>query len=147
MAQLACRRHFLSRSGAFNSQNNLLYWMFGVAVCAVMIGGVISGSSMMGLEVRREIASTPGGATIHAPLRGPQPAPLAARGGRCDRGDRRASGLATCRITPGRRRRHALRPARAASSSPPADRLARGEAPLELVRVTTCFPFGLAQGS
>lgn len=42
--------------GAFNSQNNLLYWTFGVAVCAVLVGGIISGSSLMRLEVSREPA-------------------------------------------------------------------------------------------
>lgn len=132
--------------GAFNSQNNLLYWMFGVAVCAVMIGGVISGSSMMGLEVRREVVppARAGQAftlryEVHNPHRLLPVVALVieeiaprqrARDRRVDPG---AAVVAHC----GPRER-VLVAARGQA-------LARGEAPLELVRVTTCFPFGLVR--
>lgn len=37
--------------GALNSGNNLLYWMFGLAIGAVIVSGVLSGSSLMGLRI------------------------------------------------------------------------------------------------
>lgn len=39
--------------GALNSQNNLLFWAFGVAVGAVVVSGVTSGAAMMGVRARR----------------------------------------------------------------------------------------------
>ncbi|MEZ6242895.1 MAG: hypothetical protein R3B57_07600 [Phycisphaerales bacterium] len=39
--------------GAVNSQNNLLFWLFGMAVGAIVVSGLVSGSAMMGLRVRR----------------------------------------------------------------------------------------------
>ncbi len=39
--------------GAFNSQNNLLFWLFGMAVGAIIISGIASGAAMMGLRGRR----------------------------------------------------------------------------------------------
>lgn len=50
---------FLMSIGAINSQNNLLFWAFGLAVTALIVSGVLSGSALMGLEVTREpIAET-----------------------------------------------------------------------------------------
>lgn len=40
--------------GAFNSQNNLLFWTFGLALSALLVSGFISGSMLMGVEVARE---------------------------------------------------------------------------------------------
>lgn len=40
--------------GALNSQNNLLFWAFGVAVAGLMVSGVVSGSALMHLSVERE---------------------------------------------------------------------------------------------
>lgn len=37
--------------GAVNSQNNLLFWVFGVAVAGVIVSGVISGSGLMGVRL------------------------------------------------------------------------------------------------
>ncbi len=37
--------------GALNSENNLLYWLFGVAIGVVIVSGVLSGSSLMGLRI------------------------------------------------------------------------------------------------
>ncbi len=39
--------------GAFNSQNNLLFWLFGMAVGAIIISGIASGAALMGLRGRR----------------------------------------------------------------------------------------------
>ncbi len=50
--------------GAVNSQNNLLFWVFGVAVAAVVVSGLISGNSLMGLRhAAHDIPDTPVGAT------------------------------------------------------------------------------------
>ncbi len=44
--------------GAVNGQNNLLFWIFGIAVSGLTISGLISGSSLMGIRIRREIIGT-----------------------------------------------------------------------------------------
>lgn len=40
--------------GAFNSQNNLLFWAFGFALSLLIVSGVLSGAMLMGVEVQRE---------------------------------------------------------------------------------------------
>ena len=40
--------------GAVNSQNNLLYIAFGVALSAMIVSGYISGSALVGISVRRD---------------------------------------------------------------------------------------------
>lgn len=37
--------------GAVNSQNNLLFWIFGIAVSGVLVSGLISGSGLMGIRL------------------------------------------------------------------------------------------------
>ncbi len=37
--------------GAVNSQNNLLFWVFGLSVAAVLVSGLISGNSMLGIDL------------------------------------------------------------------------------------------------
>lgn len=37
--------------GALNSGNNLLYWIFGIAIGVVIVSGVLSGTSLMGLRI------------------------------------------------------------------------------------------------
>lgn len=50
--------------GAVNSQNNLLFWVFGLAVAAVIVSGIISGNSLMGLRhAALEVPDTPVGVT------------------------------------------------------------------------------------
>ena len=39
--------------GSINSQNNLLFIVFGIALGAMLVSGVVSGAMMMGLEVER----------------------------------------------------------------------------------------------
>jgi uncharacterized protein (DUF58 family) len=54
--------------GAVNSQNNLLFWVFGVAVAAVLVSGLISGNSLMGVRLAAgEIPETPVGAVGRIP--------------------------------------------------------------------------------
>lgn len=52
--------------GAVNSQNNLLYWGFGLALAVMMISGVISGQMLMGVRVERERV---GAAQVGVPMR------------------------------------------------------------------------------
>lgn len=40
--------------GAINSQNNLLFWAFGLAVAGLIVSGVLSGASLMGVRIARE---------------------------------------------------------------------------------------------
>lgn len=40
--------------GAFNSQNNLLFWTFGLSLGVLTVSGVISGAMLMGVHVTRE---------------------------------------------------------------------------------------------
>lgn len=40
--------------GAFNSQNNLLFWAFGFSLAILIVSGVLSGAMLMGIDVRRE---------------------------------------------------------------------------------------------
>lgn len=44
--------------GAINSQNNLLFWAFGLAVAGMLASGVISGASLMGIEIVRDPIAT-----------------------------------------------------------------------------------------
>jgi len=39
--------------GAINSQHNLLYWIFGIAVGTLLFSGVLSGAVLMGVEIQR----------------------------------------------------------------------------------------------
>jgi len=44
--------------GAINSQNNLLFWLFGMAVGAIIVSGIASGAALMGLRARRIAPAT-----------------------------------------------------------------------------------------
>jgi uncharacterized protein (DUF58 family) len=43
--------------GAFNSQNNLLFWALGFAFAALIVSGLLSGRMLMGLAVRRHVVA------------------------------------------------------------------------------------------
>lgn len=43
--------------GAFNSQNNLLFWTFGLSLSLLVVSGIISGAMLMGVRVERESIS------------------------------------------------------------------------------------------
>lgn len=44
--------------GAFNANNNLLYWLFGLSLGLLLVSGVVSGTMMMSLRVAREPIET-----------------------------------------------------------------------------------------
>lgn len=41
--------------GAINGQNNLLFWLFGLAVAGLVVSGILSGWSLMGIRIQRDI--------------------------------------------------------------------------------------------
>lgn len=41
--------------GAINGQNNLLFWLFGLAVGGLIASGILSGAALMGIEVTRDL--------------------------------------------------------------------------------------------
>lgn len=41
--------------GAINGQNNLLFWLFGLAVGGLIVSGFLSGSALMGIQLEREV--------------------------------------------------------------------------------------------
>ncbi|MBL8761401.1 MAG: DUF58 domain-containing protein [Phycisphaerae bacterium] len=43
--------------GAINGQNNLLFWAFGLAVSGLLVSGVLSGASLMGVRATRRATS------------------------------------------------------------------------------------------
>ncbi len=43
----------LTALGAFNSQNNLLFWAFGFALAVLLVSGLISGQMLMGIRAER----------------------------------------------------------------------------------------------
>lgn len=53
--------------GAFNSQNNLLFWAFGFALAILVVSGLISGQMLMGIRAVREPAgAAPGSSAARA---------------------------------------------------------------------------------
>lgn len=44
--------------GAINGQNNLLFWLFGLAVGGLITSGILSGAALMGIEVTREMPAS-----------------------------------------------------------------------------------------
>lgn len=51
--------------GAVNSQNNLLFWAFGIAIAMVLVSGFASGSALLRVSIRRH---TPRHAQVGKPL-------------------------------------------------------------------------------
>ena len=45
---------FFVAIGGFNSQNNLLFWAFGVAIAGLIISGIVSGAPLMNLQLARD---------------------------------------------------------------------------------------------
>jgi len=52
--------------GAINSQNNLLFWAFGIAVGGLLVSGIVSGAALMGVRLERH---APGLARVGEPVR------------------------------------------------------------------------------
>lgn len=137
--------------GAIRSQNNLLFWLFGLAVGGLIVSGVLSAASLMGLSISR---LAPDGGVAGQPLR--LIYRLSTRNWVLP-----AMGL-TIEELAGRSARHAatwpeFTPtittflARAARAPTPVVATCtpshRGLLTLRLVRVWTTFPFGLAKKS
>lgn len=54
--------------GAFNSQNNLLFWAFGFALAILIVSGLISGRMLMGIRATRDVLGGVARATAGEPL-------------------------------------------------------------------------------
>jgi len=51
---------FFIAVGGFNSQNNLLFWAFGVGIAGLLISGIVSGAPLMHLQIKRARTETVG---------------------------------------------------------------------------------------
>jgi uncharacterized protein (DUF58 family) len=51
---LYCMVALLLSIGAFNSNNNLLFWLFSLSLAMLLVSGLISGAMLMGVRVERE---------------------------------------------------------------------------------------------
>jgi len=137
--------------GAVNSQNNLLFAIFGLAVAGIIVSGVVSGAAIMGLRIEREIIED-------------------AQAGRDFRVRYRirnnnwlipSAGLAIEEVATDRKGRHTstwfrhvspiaafvpwLRAGEELIVEGKGKAHTRGTATLNLVRITTTFPFGLTK--
>ena len=54
-----CLVSLLVAVGAFNNNNNLLFWLFGLSMGMLLVSGVISGTMMMSITVRRQAIEQP----------------------------------------------------------------------------------------
>lgn len=135
--------------GAINGQNNVLFWVFGVAIAAILVSGVAGGQALMGLVARRERVRTlrAGAATPWAFLlenRSRWAPAMAIRvteiegfaDAEC------APAVAHSVPTRGRARGHARGPTRVEAWIRPTR---RGVRTLAGVRLSTSFPFGLSR--
>lgn len=137
--------------GAVNSQNNLLFAIFGVAVAGIIISGVVSGAAIMGLRIEREIlGDAQAGADLRIRYRVRNANWLIP-----------SAGLAIDEVESDRKRRFAsnwpqhlapiaafvpwLRAGEELVVEARARAHTRGSATLNLVRITTTFPFGLTK--
>ncbi len=134
--------------GAVNSQNNLLFWLFGMAVGAIVVSGLISGSAMMGLRARRIAppafeagkAGTLGYELRHRGRRSPAFALLLRELGARDRegsGRIEVGWAHVVHLAPGGRARARAR----------VNAIHRGSIGLDRFEVSTTFPFGLFRKS
>ena len=46
---------FVLVMGAVKSQNNLLFWLFGLAVAGLIVSGLLSGAALMGVRIERDV--------------------------------------------------------------------------------------------
>ncbi len=129
--------------GAINSQNNLLFILFGVALGALVVSGIISGMMMMGLRLERVLPAT---AQVGRPTRISY---------RLHNRNRISAAFALSirelsgSFEGGPARAFAVHvPPRGSSTTQATLRCARrGELELGRVRVSTTFPFGIVMKS
>lgn len=137
--------------GAVNSQNNLLFAIFGLSVAGIIVSGVVSGAAIMGLRIEREaIADAEAGRELKVRYRIRNTNWLIP-----------SAALAIEEVDTDRKGRHASTWSR--HTSPIAAFVpwlrageeliiegkgkahTRGSASFNLVRITTTFPFGLTK--
>lgn len=134
--------------GALNSQNNLLFGAFGLALGGLLISGVVSGAILMGLRVRR-LGVEPGPAGGEVVIRyevenRSRIYPVFA----VRLGEHRGKGATfDDHIEPTETLVMHLAPRSTVRLSAPAAALERGEFTLSDVRITTRFPFGIIRKS
>ncbi len=151
--------------GAVNSQNNLLFWAFGMAIGGLIISGVVSGSAMMNISAKRvspppTCVGDPVGLRyefVHTGRLFPAMALVVRevdvsnrpRGLRVARGFRgtRASDATRASLSPVAAAVGQIRPGERQTAWATPIALRRGELPLTGFSVTTTFPFGILKKS
>lgn len=138
--------------GAINSQNNLLFFCFGAALAGLLLSGVVSGSALMRVRVRR---LSVGDAFVGAPLRIVYEVEHRGRGmpAFALRIEERKGGSGAAKATWARLMPHPLAfvPFVARGKASHAEAVVvptrRGVATLADVRIVTTFPFGAIKKS
>jgi uncharacterized protein (DUF58 family) len=154
--------------GAFNSQNNLLFWAFGFALAILVVSGAISGAMLMGVTVEREptapaVAGEPVQIryrvhnrnrlipifALHIEELRPPAARPPRRRRRRGRGEPSAPQASDWggRLSPVRGFVAHVGPGQTVLCDAPGRALRRGVATLTRFRVQTTFPFGLVRKS
>ena len=134
--------------GALNSQNNLLFGAFGLALGGLLISGIVSGAMLMGLRVRRlGVEPAPVGEPVvirYEVVNRSRFYPVFA----VRIGEHRAFGSALHKhISPRDTLVMHLAPRATARLSALCPTLRRGEFALSAIRITTRFPFGIIRKS
>lgn len=137
--------------GAVNSQNNLLFAIFGIAVAGIIVSGIVSGAAIMGLRVEREIvgpAQAGGDARVIYRVRNinwliPSAGIVIEEVDVDRRGRHRSTWRAhlgpICAFVPWIKAHDEVAVAGSAKA------LRRGRPTLNLIRLSTTFPFGLTK--
>ncbi len=137
--------------GAINSQNNLLFWAFGLAIAGLLVSGVISGAALMGVELERlPVEPVNAGAPLVVRYRVRNrnrlfPAFALHIDEQPDTRDASADWRATIAF-PGAFVAH-VGPSQTVETEARVTTLARGQTHLDRVSVWTVFPFGLSRKS
>lgn len=136
---------FLLLLGAINSQNNLLFWAFGIAVAGILVSGIVSGGGLMGLDLTIDpIDPAHAGQPLHINLSLTNRSRLFP----CFALVVEAEGsIPTNLIAPKPTLVEHLGPRRSARATILANTWNAGSSTLHRVRVSSTFPFGLMRKS